>query len=358
MRRRLIKRFHPPGTSPGTLAPSPETAPGSTKLTLVTYGPGRLQEVGVTSGAEAARMLPEGEQAWLRVVGHEPRVLGELAEQFGIHPLVMEDIVNIGQRAKLEDYDSYLFMIVDVLRRGANGTLEEEQVGLLLFENLLITVQERETDLFKLVDERMRAERGKMRKMAVDYLAYALVDAAVDHYFPLLEWTGERVEEIEDALLDHAERRRLEELHTVKRDLLRLRRATWPLREMVGALTRTDSALVRDGTRVWLRDVYDHTVQIIDIVETFRETAAGLFDLYLSSVSNRMNEIMKVLTIIATIFIPLTFIVGLYGMNFDTSAGPLNMPELRWAWGYPLVWLVMLGIAAGMVVMFRRRGWF
>jgi len=196
-----------------------------------------------------------------------------------------------------------------------------------------------------------------MRGLGVDYLAYALVDAAVDHFFPVLEKVGETIDAIEDDLLARPDSRGFERLHETKRDLLRLGRATWPLREAVAKLARTDVGLVREGTRVWLRDVYDHTVQIIDIVETFRDMTGELVDLYLSSVSNRMNEIMKVLTVIATIFIPLTFIVGLYGMNFNTQAGPLNMPELNWRWGYPAVWAVMVAVALGMLWMFRRRRW-
>jgi magnesium transporter len=356
VKRRVIKKFHPPGTSPGTVS-LPGAAAVAVDLPLICYGPDFVKEHRVRSLADLGKLAPKGVQAWLRVVGHQPQVLGELATHLGVHPLVLEDVVNVGQRPKVEDYESYLFIVVDLLRRSANGEFEEEQISLLLFDNLLVTIQERESDVFKLVDERLRAERGKMRKMAADYLAYALIDAAVDHYFPVLERVGERIEEIEDSLLDHAGRSALGELHGLKRDLLRLRKATWPLREMVGALARTESALVREPTRVWVRDVYDHTVQIIDIVETFREMTAGMLDLYLSSVSNRMNEVMKLLTVISTIFIPLTFIVGIYGMNFDTSKGPLNMPELGWAWGYPAIMLLMAVIAGGMVVMFRRRHW-
>jgi magnesium transporter len=351
MRRRVIKRFHPPGTTPGTLTPPPEGVAGRASLALFVYGPDRLAEPPISALSEVPSLTAPGQQAWLRIVGHEASVLRELAAGFGVHALVVEDIANVGQRPKVEQYDSYLFVIIDVLRFGSNGTLSEQQVSLLLFENLLITVEERESDLFKLVVERLRAQGGKMRQLAVDYLAYALVDAAVDHYFPTLERVGEQIDEVEDVLLDRPDRKSFEELHRIKRELLRIRKATWPVREMVGALARTDSALVREGTRVWLRDVYDHAVQVIDIVETFREMTQELADLYLSSVSNRMNEIMKVLTIFATIFIPLTFIVGVYGMNFQ------HMPELAWRWGYLIVWVVMLVVAGLMLRMFRRRGW-
>ncbi len=351
MRRRHVKRFSPPGTSPGTLAPPVETAAGPARLSLITYTGERAVERRLPTVEEAVARIGPGERAWLRIFGHETSVLGELAERVGVHPLVLEDVVNVGQRPKLEEHDSHLFIILDVLRWNGAGELQEEQVSLLLFENLLISIHERESDLFKPVEDRLNAQGSKMRLQAVDYLAYALIDAGVDYYFPALERVGERVDEVEDALLEVPTRETFEQLHRIKRELLRLRKATWPLREMVGAMSRTDSSLVREGTRLWLRDVYDHAVQIIDIIETFREMTAELADLYLSSVSNRMNEIMKVLTVIATIFMPLTFIVGLYGMNFQ------HMPELAWTWGYAAVWGVIAVVAAGMLWMFKRRGW-
>ncbi len=351
MRRRLIKRFHPPGTTPGTLVAPAGGAAGAAQLSLLTYSAEKLAEQRITALSEVAPTIPAGKQAWLRIVGHETSVLGELGGRFGVHPLVLEDVANVGQRPKVEVYDKYLFVIVDVVRFGTGGTLDEKQVSLLLFDNLLITVEESESDVFRLVVERLRAQGGRMRLQGVDYLAYALVDTAVDHYFPTLERVGEQIDEVEEVLLGKPDRKSFEELHRIKRDLLRMRKATWPLREMVGALARTDSALVREGTRVWLRDVYDHAVQVIDIVETFREMTQELADLYLSSVSNRMNEIMKVLTVIATIFMPLTFIVGIYGMNFH------SIPELSWKWGYAAVWVVMLLVAGGMAWMFKRRGW-
>ncbi len=351
MRKRLVKRFSPPGSTPGTLAPPVGAAAGQARLSLMTYTAEGVTDQRIAAISEVAALCPTGTDAWLRVVGHDTSVLGALAEVFGVHPLVLEDVINVGQRPKVQEFDHYVFMVVDVLRFGGNGTLGEEQVSLLLFENLLISIEEHESDLFKPVEDRLHAQGSRMRLQGVDYLAYALVDAAVDHYFPTLERLGEQVDEVEDVLLEKSDRESFQELHRIKRDLLRIRKATWPLREMVGALTRTDSGLVREGTRVWLRDVYDHAVQIIDIVETFREMTQELVDLYLSSVSNRMNEIMKVLTVIATIFMPLTFIVGLYGMNFT------HMPELTWKWGYAFVWAVIALVAGAMAWMFRRRGW-
>jgi magnesium transporter len=350
MRKRLVKRFSPPGSSPGTLLPPVATAAGRGRVTLLTYAPDGVTEQAIAAVAQAP--APEaGKPAWLRIIGHDTAALAALSQAFGVHPLVLEDVVNVGQRPKVQEFDHYLFVVVDVLRFDANGALGEEQVSLLLFENLLVSIEEKESDLFRPVEERLHAQGGKMRSQGVDYLAYALVDAAVDHYFPTLERLGEQLDDVEDILLGKPDRESFQELHRIKRDLLRMRKSTWPLREMVGALARTDSDLVREGTRVWLRDVYDHAVQIIDIVETFREMTQELVDLYLSSVSNRMNEIMKVLTVIATIFMPLTFIAGVYGMNFA------HMPELAWRWGYPVVLAAMASVAAGMAWMFRRRGW-
>lgn len=353
--RRPLKRYSPPGTSPGTV-----TAPtaGPVQLSLFSYAPDKFAEIEVSGVRDALAKLPPDTQGWLRIVGHDAAVLAELAEHLRVHPLVLEDIVNIGQRPKVEDHEGYLFVVVDVITAGAEGALEEEQVSLLLFERLVVSVQERPSALFRLVEDRVRSDRGKMRTMGSDYLAYALIDAAVDHFFPLLERIAARVEEIEDVLLDSPGPETVHTLHQLRRDLLRVRRSTWPLRDMLGSLSRLDSPLVREGTRVWLRDVYDHAVQLIDITESFRETATGMVELYLSSLSNRMNQVMKVLTVISTIFIPLTFLAGIYGMNFNPEAGPLAMPELNWALGYPAILTVMAAIGVGMLWMFRRRNWF
>jgi magnesium transporter len=348
----------PPGTAPGSFEEMDDTSAPPPVLSLVTFGDGFFEEQAISEIGEVPLAVEAGRQRWLRVVGHDAALLRDIGERFGVHPLVLEDIMDASQRPKVEDYDKYLFAILDVIQLKEEGKAEDEQVSLLLFSDLLITVQEWQSGLFKLVEDRLKTGSGKIRKMSIDYLAYALIDASVDHFFPELEKVGEWIEDVEADLLEDAQQSALADLYAIKRDLLRLRRATWPLREMVGALSRTESSLVRDGTRIWLKDVYDHVVQIIDIVETHREMTTALVDLYMSSVSNRMNQVMKVLTIIATIFIPLTFIVGIYGMNFDIDAGRLNMPELHWAYGYPAVMVLMVFIAVGMLVMFKRRGWF
>jgi magnesium transporter len=249
--RRPLKRYSPPGTSPGTV-----TAPaaGAAHLSLFAYGPDRFSEIEVRGVRDALAKLPPDTQGWLRIVGHDAAVLAELAEQMHVHPLVLEDVVNIGQRPKMEDHETYVFVVVDVITAGTDGALEEEQLSLLLFDRLVVSVQERPSALFRLVEERVRSDRGKMRTMGPDYLAYALIDAAVDHFFPLLERIAARVEEIEDVLLDQPGPETVQVLHQMRRDLLRVRRSIWPLRDMLGSLSRLDSPLVREGTRVWLRD--------------------------------------------------------------------------------------------------------
>ncbi len=356
LKRRTMKRFSQPGTAPGTVAAPVAAAGGPTALSLVVYDGESYEERRLARLDEVAA-APAGKKLWLRVVGHDPVLLGQLNERFGVHPLVLEDVINVGQRPKIEDYDTHLFIIVDTVR-GDDGSYQEEQVSLLLFDSLLITVQERESEQFRPIEDRLRGGRGKARAMGLDLLSYAIVDTVVDHYFPVLEQISDRLEAIEESLLESPDREDLEALYALKRDLLRLRKATWPLREMISGLGRGDSHLMGPETRLYLRDVLDHTVQIMEVVEACRETATSLTDLYVSSLSNRMNGIMKVLTVIATIFMPLTFLAGIWGMNFNPEAGRLNMPELNWAWGYPFALGVMAAVGVGMVVAFKRRGWF
>ena len=356
MKRRTMKRFSTPGTAPGTVAPPVEAAAGPPAITLLTYDADGCEERPLARLDQYVPPAP-GRKAWLRIVGHDQAVLGQLIERFGVHPLVLEDVVNVGQRPKVEDYTTHLFVIVDTVRRN-DGGYQEEQISLLLWESLLVTVQERESDLFRPVEERLRGGRGKARAMGLDLLAYSVIDTVVDHYFPVLEQVSDRLEEIEESLLESPDREDLEALYGLKRDLLRLRKATWPLREMVITLGRGDSPLMGPETRLYLRDVHDHTVQIMEFLEACRETATSLTDLYVSSLSNRLNGIMKVLTVIATFFMPLSFLAGLWGMNFNTERSPFNMPELNWALGYPFALGIMATVALTMFLAFKRRGWF
>jgi magnesium transporter len=267
-------------------------------------------------------------------------------------------VINVGQRVKSEEFEDFFFVVLDhFFIDEVSRALAKEQISLVIQSNVLLSVRERQSDLFEPVRARLRTGRPRIRGGGSGYLAYALIDTVVDHLFPILESIGDRILEVEDSILDVPTPEDLGHLHHLKRELLVLRRSMWPLRDMLRSLRQSESDLISEETRLYLRDVMDHATMAVDIVETLREMVSSLMDLYLSSVSNRMNEIMKVLTIIATIFIPLSFVAGLYGMNFDASVSPLNMPELRWYWGYPFVLGVMALMVAGLLVFFRRRHW-
>jgi len=293
---------------------------------------------------------------WINVDGHgDADLLRRLGERFDLHRLVMEDVVNIDQRAKVEAYEDHLFIVMRMIRSGA---AESEQISMVLTPQVLITFQEREGDCFDPVRERIRHGRGRIRTAGTDYLAYALIDAVIDAYFPVLESFGDRLEALEADIFKNPEPETMHEIHRIKRELLGLRRAVWPLRDAVNSLVRDDHhTLIADETRTYLRDCYDHVIRAIDMVENYRELASSQMDLYLSSLGQRTNDIMKVLTIFAAIFIPLSFIAGLYGMNFDTDASPWNLPELSWAFGYPAVLGVMALVAGGLLFYFWRKGW-
>ena len=347
-----------PGTAPGTLRPRAAPPEAPARMWMVRYDPDHLVEADLLSPAGLDE-VPEEEMCWVDVTGHDVELLAELGELLEVHPLALEDVVNVGQRPKVDDYESSLFIVLDLIRWSADRTtLTKEQISLIVQDGLLLSVRERDSDVFEPVRERLRKGPGRrIRLKGADYLAYALMDTVVDHVFPVLDELGEQIESIESSLLEHPTPDDLNQLHRLKRDLLLVRRSVWPLRDAVGTLLRGESELVSDETRLFLRDVGDHVAHAVDVVETYREMTSSLVDLYLSSVSNRMNEIMKVLTIIATIFIPLGFVAGLYGMNFDPEASPWNMPELGWYWGYPAALAVMVGIAVGLLVFFRRKGW-
>jgi magnesium transporter len=337
------------GLPPGTL-PEVETEVGPTSIRLITYSPGELVERELSP--EEIIGFPQGERVnWLDIVGHDRKALEACQQVFGLHPLLLEDIATPGQRPKLEDYGDHLFLVLSMLRGETDGEVEEEQVAFVLGPSWLISVQERPGDVFEPVRERIRLEKGRIRKEGPDYLLYALVDAVVDGYFLVLESLGERIEELEEVVLESPGPETAHRLHRLKRELLFVRKAVWPLREAIGGLLRPESPLVQEGTRHFLRDVYDHTIQVIDTVETFRDMVTGMLDIYLTSVSNRMNEVMKVLTVIATLFMPLTFIAGIYGMNFR------YMPELSWRWGYFAALGLMVALALGMLFYFRRKHW-
>jgi magnesium transporter len=354
-RRRIyrIRRRTRPGAGPGTVAIDPRAHP--TVIDVLAYGPeGFLEEKSVTP-KRIAEMRDRWPVVWIDVQGLAGAdVLHELAEMFGLHPLVREDIVNVHQRPKVEEYDDHLFVVTRMVTIGEQ--IETEQLAIVLGRGFVATFQENPGDVLGPVRDRIRGGAA-IRKAGPDHLVYALVDAAVDHYFPVLETYGERLEKLEDYTLEAPDDSPLARIHHAKHDLLTLRRAIWPQRDALAELSRNGFALMTPATHVYLRDSYDHCVQIIDLLETYRETAAGLLEVHLSIMNTRMNEAMKVLTIFATLFIPLTFIAGIYGMNFDRDVSPWNMPELRWFYGYPFALALMGGATVAILAFFRRRGW-
>jgi magnesium transporter len=357
-RFQLGKRYPKPGTAPGTLRPIESPRTDNVKVTVIDYSQDHFDEKPLERIEDLSAYRESKSVTWINVEGlNDIAVLESLGKQFGIHPLTLEDILNCGQRPKLEDYGTYHFIVMKSQRIDKDDYLESEQISFVLSEHFVITFQEIPGDSFEAVRERLRKGKGQIRRLGPDYLAYALIDALVDEFFPVLERYGERLEALEDEVINKATPDTLNEVHRIKRELLIVRRAAWPEREVINALQREGNEFVTNETRIFLRDCYDHTIQVIDMIETYRDLAAGLLEVYLSSVSNRMNEIMKVLTIISTIFIPLNFIAGLYGMNFDRRS-PFNMPELGWTYGYPAVLTVMFTVAAGLVLYFRKRGWF
>jgi magnesium transporter len=303
-----------------------------------------------------AAFLKKYQVVWVNVDGlGDAGLLDRLGAVLGLHVLALEDVLNTRHRPKVEAYEDNLFAVTRMARiRG--GSLDIEQVSLFLGKRLVVSFQERPGDCFDPVRERIRKGGTRLRFLGADYLAYALIDAIVDGYFPVLEHYSECLDEAEDKIVADPANHTIERIHELKRDFQVLRHGVWPFRELLRDLS-DEMPFIKEETKLFLRDCHDHVIQVADILETFRERAAGLTDLYMSSLSNRLNEVMKVLTIIATIFIPLGFIAGLYGMNFDPDASPLNMPELRWYLGYPFALVVMLLVAAGLVYYFRRKGW-
>lgn len=355
MKNRLVKkRSSKAGLPPGTLVHIGERHREAARVSIIVYDENNITDQASDNLAACATMRGQPGVRWINVEGiHSIELLQKLGECYGLHPLVLEDILNTDQRPKREDYGDYLFIVLRMLSLKSGGEgVASEQMSLILGPDFVISFQEGLAgDPFDPIRERLHTSRGKIRSLGADYLVYSLMDAIVDNYFAILESVAERIERLEEELVDNPSRETVGRLHTLKREIIFLRKSIWPLREVISGLERRESSLVREETVIYLRDVYDHTVQIIDTVETFRDILSGLLDIYLSTISNRTNEVMKVLTIIATLFMPLTFIAGLYGMNFR------YMPELNWHWGYPAVLFLMLVIAGGMLKFFRGKNW-
>jgi len=352
--RKLIrKRGKKIGLPPGTPVYVGERKDEKVKISIIDYDETQYQEKEAKTIEECFPFKDSPTVTWINIDGiHEVSIIEKIGKHFDLHPLIMEDIVNTEQRPKMEDFGHYLYVVLRMLYFDDEAhEVKGEQVSLILGQNVVISFQEKEGDIFNPIRERVRNNKGRIRKMGADYLAYSLLDTIVDNYFTILEKLGDRIEEMEERLVTDPRPETLQEIHKLKREMIFLRKSVWPLREVINGLERGESSLVHKTSRIYLRDVYDHTIQVIDTVETFRDMLSGMHDTYLSSISNRMNEIMKVLTIIATIFIPLTFIAGVYGMNFKF------MPELEWRWAYFGVWLVIVIVAACMVIFFRKKKW-
>jgi len=341
------------GQVPGTLIHIGDKKIDKSLISLIGYNENAFEEKKIVSTEELSTQLRNKNNLWINIEGiSDTDLISEVGKIFNLHPLMLEDIVNTAQRPKFEDFGDYIYVVLKMIYFDTQKKeIQAEQVSLVLGENYCITFQEQEGDIFNPIRDRLKNNKGRIRKLGVDYLTYSFMDAVVDNYFIILERLGDHIEGMESELISEPDTKTLSSIYSLKRDAVFLRRSVWPLREVVSALERNDSKLIKKTTFVYLRDVYDHTIQVIDTIETFRDMLSGMLDIYLSSVSNRMNEVMKVLTIIATIFIPLTFVAGVYGMNFK------NMPELNSPWGYPVVLGIMAVIFTGMVFYFKKKKW-
>jgi magnesium transporter len=346
------KRSAKTGLPPGALVHIGEVHSDSAKITLCEYDESRFKEKEIHT-LEGLKPPPESKTVtWVNIDGlQDVRLLEQMGVVFGLHPLILEDMLITDQRPKLEDHGDYLYIVLKRFHKDEGARLVPEQVSIVLGRNYMISLNEKEGKLLDPVRERLRNDRGRLRKGGADDLAHALLDGIVDGYFSILDHFGEEIETLEEGLMGRPSPETLRSIQILKREMILLRKAVWPLREVVGSLSRSDSPLIRKLSVLYFRDISDHTVQVIDTIETYRDMLSGMIDIYLSTISNRMNEIMKVLTVIATIFMPLTFLAGVYGMNFKT------MPELEWRWGYFALWGVMLVIAVVMLLYFRRKKW-
>ncbi|WP_367343903.1 magnesium/cobalt transporter CorA [Methanomethylovorans sp.] len=347
------------GLPPGTIVHVGDKWTGSVKITVIDYDKDHCQVQKISDVEEVFPFRDSPTVTWINIDGiHDVTIIDRLGKYFNIHPLVLEDILHTTQRPKIEEFEDYIYIVLRMLYHSDTTDEQDdgpkiisEQISLLLGRNFVISFQEVGGDIFDPVLIRLKGSKGRIREMGTDYLAYSLIDSIVDNYFVVLEKLGERIETLEDELLDRPTPDTLEELHVLRNEMIFLRKSVWPLREVSNNLLRSESDLITRPTQIYIKDIYDHTIQVIDTIETYRDMLSGMLDIYLSSINNKMNEVMKVLTIIATIFIPLTFLAGVYGMNFE------YMPELSWKWGYPVLWCIMSVMAISMFFYFRKKKW-
>ncbi|MFA6636617.1 MAG: magnesium/cobalt transporter CorA [Candidatus Omnitrophota bacterium] len=325
---------------------------GKTEIAVIEYNEPKFLEIVSAGEEEYLKDRDASSVTWINVDGvHDFEIVKKIGEKFGLHPLLIEDIVNTSQRPRCEYFDEHVFATVKMIYSKEDGEIISEQVSILLNKNCVISFQERKGDVFDIVRGKIRTGKGRIRKMGADYLAYSLIDAVVDNYFKVLEDIGEKIEAIEETLITDPGPEILQSMHKLKRGMIFLRKAVWPLREVISSLSKMESKFFKKSTGIYLRDLYEHTIQVIDTVETYRDMISGMLDIYLSGLSNRMNEVMKFLTIFASIFIPLTFIAGVYGMNFHF------MPELNWKWAYFFVLGLMAAVAGTLLIYFKRKNW-
>jgi magnesium transporter len=354
MPRRTKSRSKKAGLLPGTLVHIGEKLSDTSRVTLIDYDGDHHLEKNIEQIEELRAFKDRQTVSWVHIEGiHDTRVLEQLGDVFGLHPLILEDILNTDQRPKMQDMGDYMFI---VLKRFCNtcdehSDISAEQISVVLGPNYVISFQERADALLDPIREHIKTSKGRIRKAGADYLAYSIVDMVLDSYFGILETLGDKIQIEEEALVNNSTPATLRVIQHLKRDMIFLRKSIWPLRETISALERSESPLIQETTGVYLKDIYDHAIQVIDTVETYREMLSGMIDIYLSSISNRMNQVMKVLTIIATIFMPMTFLAGVYGMNFK------HFPELEWQWGYLFFWIINLTIAVVMLILFKRKKW-
>jgi len=353
MRRFIRKRSEKAGLSPGTAVFVGEKKVDKVTIEIMDYDETQITEKEAATIEECFPFKDQPTVTWININGlHEVDIIDKLGQNFGLHPLLIEDILNTEQRPKMEETENYIYFVLKMIQLNEDDhQIMTEQVSVVLGSNFVISLQEREGDVYEPVRERIRKSKWRIRKLGSDYLAYALLDAIVDNYFIVLENIGEQIEDTEQQLTDNPTPEVLSRIRNLKKDMIYLRKSIWPLRELISGIQRIESSLIQESTEVYFKDVYDHTIQIIDTVESYRDTISGMLDIYLSSISNKMNEVMKVLTIFASIFIPLTFVAGIYGMNFE------NIPELKWGWGYFGLLGIMLVIVIALVIYFRRKRW-
>ncbi|MFZ3167992.1 MAG: magnesium/cobalt transporter CorA [Candidatus Methanoperedens sp.] len=347
------KRSIKTGLPPGSLIHIGEKKAERVRIRILDYDENQFEEKEAKTIEECFPFKDKPTTTWINIDGlHQVDIIEKIGKEFDFHPLLLEDILNTEQRPKIEDFETHIYIVLKMLYYDdKTNEITSEQISIIFGHNFVISFQEKEGDIFDPIRERIRTGKGRTRKMGPDYLSYSLMDFIVDSYFSILEKMGENIEDVEETMITNPKPATLHGIHSLKRKMISLRKSVWPLRDVLSALERSDSSLIQEPTRIYLKDVYDHTIQVIDTVETYRDVLSGMLDVYLSSISNKMNEIMKVLTIIATIFIPLTFIAGVYGMNFEF------MPELRWRWGYPAIWAVMICVGISMLVYFRKKKW-